>query len=205
MYAYESTSPEELTIDADVDLNVYAEEDDWILVSVVGAEHTLGFVPKNYCEPLDGAADEDDDGGQGAAVGAAVAAGGVTAAAAAAAAAAARQDDERARAAAKQRELALKDKVESWSISELDGKKKKKGSLSVGNGTIFFSSDSDKVCYFNLTVTADFISVPDQAVPHLGPHPRRAGRLKGHRSQHLGPAVAAQVPHRQRQDDPGDR
>jgi hypothetical protein len=143
IYAYDSTSPEELTMDADVDLHVYAEEDEWVLVSIGGTEDKLGFVPRNYCEPLD---DDDAEGAGGGGVSpvaaGAAAAGGLAAGAAAAAAA-----DERARAAAQQRELAAKDKVESWSISELDGKKKKKGSLSVGNGTIFFASESDKVSF----------------------------------------------------------
>jgi hypothetical protein len=45
-----------------------------------------------------------------------------------------------------QRQLKLKDKVETWSISEMDGRKKKKGTLGVGNGAVFFASESDKVC-----------------------------------------------------------
>jgi hypothetical protein len=44
-----------------------------------------------------------------------------------------------------QRQLKLKDKVETWSISEMDGRKKKKGTLGVGNGAVFFASESDKV------------------------------------------------------------
>jgi hypothetical protein len=40
----------------------------------------------------------------------------------------------------------VKDEVETWSISELDKKgKKKKGTLGVGNGAIFFASETDKV------------------------------------------------------------
>ena len=36
--------------------------------------------------------------------------------------------------------------VETWSVSEVDKKgKKKKGTLGVGNGAIFFASESDKV------------------------------------------------------------
>ena len=36
--------------------------------------------------------------------------------------------------------------VETWSISEVDKKgKKKKGTLGVGNGAMFFASESDKV------------------------------------------------------------
>ena len=40
----------------------------------------------------------------------------------------------------------VKDEIETWSISELDKKgKKKKGTLGVGNGAIFFASEADKV------------------------------------------------------------
>ena len=36
--------------------------------------------------------------------------------------------------------------VETWSVSEVDKKgKKKKGTLGVGNGAMFFASESDKV------------------------------------------------------------
>lgn len=38
------------------------------------------------------------------------------------------------------------DDIKTWSVSEIDKKgKKKKGTLGVGNGAIFFASDSDKV------------------------------------------------------------
>lgn len=113
-------------MEEDAVLNVYAEEDEWILVHVEGGSDKLGFVPKNYCEAGDEAeaAEEPED----------------------TAALAQQEEEDRQRSiAAKQRELALNDKVETWSISELDGKKKKKGSFSVGNGTIFFASESDKV------------------------------------------------------------
>jgi hypothetical protein len=33
-------------------------------------------------------------------------------------------------------------------LQEVDGKKKKKGTLGVGNGSLFFASDSDKVRSF---------------------------------------------------------
>jgi hypothetical protein len=38
------------------------------------------------------------------------------------------------------------DKIQTWSISEIDKKgKKKKGTLGVGNGAVYFASESDKV------------------------------------------------------------
>ena len=39
------------------------------------------------------------------------------------------------------------DDIKTWSVSELDKKgKKKKGTLGIGNGSLFFASESDKVC-----------------------------------------------------------
>jgi len=39
------------------------------------------------------------------------------------------------------------DGIETWAVSEIDKKgKKKKGTLGVGNGAVFFASESDKVC-----------------------------------------------------------
>lgn len=38
------------------------------------------------------------------------------------------------------------DDIKTWSVSELDKKgKKKKGTLGIGNGSLFFASESDKV------------------------------------------------------------
>lgn len=39
-----------------------------------------------------------------------------------------------------------KDPIETWSIQLMDKKKKKKGTLGIGNGAVFFASESDKVC-----------------------------------------------------------
>lgn len=40
------------------------------------------------------------------------------------------------------------DDIQTWSISEIDKKgKKKKGTLGVGSGAVFFTSESDKVCF----------------------------------------------------------
>jgi len=38
------------------------------------------------------------------------------------------------------------DTIQTWIVSEVDAKgKKKKGTLGIGNGSIFFASESDKV------------------------------------------------------------
>jgi hypothetical protein len=40
------------------------------------------------------------------------------------------------------------DDIKTWAVSEVDKKgKKKKGTLGIGNGSLFFASESDKVCH----------------------------------------------------------
>ena len=131
LYAYESTTAEELSMAEDDTCHVFSEEDDWLLVRVEGKGDTLGFVPKTYCDPIDASHGvEVADAAEGEAE-----------------VEAARAEEARQRELAeRQRQLKLKDKVETWSVSEVDGKKKKKGTLGVGNGTVFFASDTDKVC-----------------------------------------------------------
>jgi hypothetical protein len=134
LYAYESTSPEELSISEDETLFVFSVEDDWLLVRPESDPSSkLGFVPRTYCEPLDESA-------------------AVTLPDAEEAEAEIEehhreeeQAEEQRQLAEQQRQLKLKDKVETWSISEMEGKKKKKGTLGVGNGAVFFASDTDKV------------------------------------------------------------
>jgi hypothetical protein len=50
------------------------------------------------------------------------------------------------RVAAANASKAVSDSIETWSVSEVDRKgKKKKGTLGVGNGAVFFASEADKV------------------------------------------------------------
>ena len=133
IYSYESTSPEELSMAEDAVLHVYSIEEDWLLVRDDSGSSHLGFVPKTYCEALDESAEVAM----------------ADAAAGEAEVEAHRQDEAEAaqhrEAAERQRQLKLKDKVETWGIAEMEGKKKKKGTLGVGNGAVFFASDTDKV------------------------------------------------------------
>jgi hypothetical protein len=40
------------------------------------------------------------------------------------------------------------DGIQTWSVSEIDKKgKKKKGTIGIGNGGVFFISEADKVCH----------------------------------------------------------
>lgn len=117
-------------MDEDQLLHVFSVEEDWLLVRVDGGAETLGFVPRNYCEQMDESAGvQVEDAAQ----------------AAEEVEAAREAEEEAARQKEVQRQLKLKDKVETWGISEMDGRKKKKGTLGVGNGAVFFASDTDKV------------------------------------------------------------
>lgn len=52
--------------------------------------------------------------------------------------------------------------VETWSVTMLDGKKKKKkGTLGVGNGSLFFASESDKVGRLAHRIAPDRFSQAD--------------------------------------------
>lgn len=43
--------------------------------------------------------------------------------------------------------------MQTWAVSEVDKKgKKKKGTLGIGSGAIFFASESDKVCLHSLVL-----------------------------------------------------
>ena len=141
-------------MDEDVTIYVYSVEEDWILAKVGDGPSELGFVPRTYCEAIDESEAVD------------VVADPQEAEAELQAAWQEEEEAERGRAAAeKQRLLKLKDKVETWSISELEGKKKKKGTLGVGNGAVFFASDTDKVSLLGL-LCADFSDERSQAIRH---------------------------------------
>lgn len=153
LYAYEATSEDELTITEDQILEVYEEAEEWNLVRIHGdTSSRIGFVPANYTEALvpgeaesmglltgagdqtaghthnDGSADVQEVEGDAREV----------------AAQSTSYVDPVAERAAAASAKAKQDPVQTWSLSELDGKKKKKGTLGVGNGAVFFASESDK-------------------------------------------------------------
>ncbi|OXG22921.1 hypothetical protein C367_03848 [Cryptococcus neoformans Ze90-1] len=152
MFAYESTSPEELSMSDESALHVYSIEDDWLLVRLDSDPSSkLGFVPRNYCEPLDASdqvqvADAADTEAE---------------------LEAQRQAEREKELAEKQRQLKLKDKVETWSVSELEGKKKKKGTLGVGNAAVFFASDTDKAAPVKQYPITDVLSVSQPSSKNL--------------------------------------
>jgi hypothetical protein len=53
----------------------------------------------------------------------------------------------------------VEDGIQTWQVSEIDKKgKKKKGKLGIGGGTVFFASEADKV---------SLLSNGDKPYPHI--------------------------------------
>lgn len=137
IYDYDSAAPGELTIKEDEVLMVFDREEDWILVqSKEGGK--AGFVPGNYVEETTGVESTP------------------------APASVAPQIvippspepparplsvyvDPADRVAQSKAQARVSDEIKTWSVSEVDKKgKKKKGTLGVGNGSLFFASEADK-------------------------------------------------------------
>ncbi len=154
LYDYAATSSDELSMTAEDLLEVFEVGAEWNLVRHSQAGGKIGFVPANYTEAV-------DEGTEGGVMGDEVkevdarqpmSPGGVG-----------RYEtpqEQVVRTVSKE-----KDAIETWSVSvsversnargkETDGQreqildkkgKKKKGTLGVGNGAVFFASDTDKV------------------------------------------------------------
>ncbi|PWN42572.1 hypothetical protein IE81DRAFT_301880 [Ceraceosorus guamensis] len=145
LYDYSPQTEEELEMKEDQLLSVYEDDDDdWLLVRIAdsGAQGKLGFVPKNYVDEVaavDGATS----------LGAPISAG--------AAATFDGQAPEEAEEEVEEERQSIpatfvpppagdkSDEIKMWGVSALDAKKKKrKGTLGIGNGNLFFASESDK-------------------------------------------------------------
>jgi len=86
---------------------------------------------------------------------------------------------ELASAAKSHQHKAQGDDIQTWSVSEVDNKgKKKKGTLGVGNGSIFFASESDKVRSSHFPniccLKTSFYLDPSSTIPFINPI-RRCG------------------------------
>ncbi|KAF9247275.1 hypothetical protein BU15DRAFT_38630 [Melanogaster broomeanus] len=139
LYDYDAAIPGELTIKEDEILMVFDREDDWILVQSQKEGGKAGFVPGNYVEE---STDEEEPEAR--------------------VAPASRPQiivppspepparplsvyvdpaDRVAQAPVK----VQADDIKTWAVSEVDKKgKKKKGTLGIGHGSLFFASESDK-------------------------------------------------------------
>ncbi|TCD70400.1 cytoskeletal protein binding protein [Steccherinum ochraceum] len=132
LYDYEAAQPGELTVKEDDELLVFEKDEDWWLVSL-GEGGKAGYVPGNYC----GDGSEDDGAAPSTSTG-------LLASQIVIPDSPPRPAyvDPADRVASNK---AQADDIKTWSISEVDKKgKKKKGTLGVGNGAIFFASESDK-------------------------------------------------------------
>ncbi|KAG9128371.1 cytoskeletal protein binding protein [Ceratobasidium sp. 392] len=134
LYDYTANGDGELSITEDEPLSVYEQEAEWSLVKSHKPGGNAGYVPATYIELSGTVQDqqEEDD---------AVAAASVSTPAAAPRSSYSDPTELVAASHTKARD----DPVQTWSVSILDKKdKKKKGTLGVGNGAIFFASESDK-------------------------------------------------------------
>lgn len=129
LYDYDASAPGELSIKEDEHLLVFDREDDWILVQSQKEGGRAGFVPGNYVEEYSGEEQEPPSRTSADSVSSRPASVYVDPA------------DLVAQTSVK----AQADDIKTWAVSEVDGKgKKKKGTLGIGNGSIFFASESDK-------------------------------------------------------------
>ncbi|KAF7332148.1 hypothetical protein MKEN_00095800 [Mycena kentingensis (nom. inval.)] len=129
LYDYEAAAPGELSITEDQILIAFDAEDEWLLVQTDEDGGKAGYVPANYVEPHTG---EDDEPAPVAAPQIVVPDSPPKPA----------YVDPAARVASSK---ITADDIKTWSVSEVDKKgKKKKGTLGIGNGAVFFASESDK-------------------------------------------------------------
>ncbi|KAF8974749.1 hypothetical protein BDZ97DRAFT_2053254 [Flammula alnicola] len=131
LYDYDATAPGELSLHEDDMLLVFDTEDDWLLVQNSKVEGKAGYVPGNYVEVVD----EEQEHEQPPAPARIVV------------------PDSPPRPVSvyvdpADRVASTKvtaDDIQTWAVSEIDKKgKKKKGTLGIGNGAVFFASEADK-------------------------------------------------------------
>ncbi|KAG9053483.1 cytoskeletal protein binding protein [Serendipita sp. 407] len=140
-YDYEASAAGELTITEGEVLQVHERDEEWILVEAKGDKpnsHKVGYVPANYVE--------EGDGGEEEASSASVPSASAIVIPDSPPRPAYMAPEERTAAVAASSDKSKQDPIEIWPVSLLDKKgKKKKGTLGVGNGAVFFTSESDKV------------------------------------------------------------
>ncbi|KAI6047219.1 hypothetical protein EDC04DRAFT_2949529 [Pisolithus marmoratus] len=130
LYDYDAAAPGELTIKEDEKLLVFDREDDWILVQSQREDGRAGFVPGNYVEEYSSEEQEPPSPTS------------VEPSSSHRVSVYVDPADLVAQTSVK----AQVDDIKTWAVSEVDGKgKKKKGTLGIGNGSIFFASEADKV------------------------------------------------------------
>ncbi|KAI8456989.1 hypothetical protein BY996DRAFT_4578923 [Phakopsora pachyrhizi] len=123
LYPYEAQTEDELTIEEDAPLNLYEDDGEWSLVgrNAQGGARGVGYVPTTYIEEAGQATDAQFE-----------------------------QIPPPAESSpilqpSNDIHLTGATNVVTWTVTDIDQKKKKrKGTLAVGNGTVIFASESDK-------------------------------------------------------------
>ncbi|EJT97499.1 hypothetical protein DACRYDRAFT_119198 [Dacryopinax primogenitus] len=127
LYDYEANANGELSIKEGDVLIMYEKEDDWILVKGDQRDSKVGFVPATYVE------DHNPDEAPS------------TEPTPAPEMPASNYVDPQERVLASVAKASPSDNIETWPVTEIDSKgKKKKGTLGIGKGNVFFASESDK-------------------------------------------------------------
>ncbi|EGN93071.1 hypothetical protein SERLA73DRAFT_127012 [Serpula lacrymans var. lacrymans S7.3] len=164
LYDYEASAPGELSVKEDEVLLVFDKEDDWILVQSEKEGGKAGFVPGNYVDEI---TDEQSKPSVPHII--------IPPSPPPPARPVSMYMDPAVLVAAAPTK-AQADDIKTWSVSEVNEKgKKKKGTLGVGNGAVFFASESDKTPVQKWqTVHIENISVEKSKHVHIevgGPTP----------------------------------
>ncbi|KIJ70021.1 hypothetical protein HYDPIDRAFT_77892 [Hydnomerulius pinastri MD-312] len=142
LYDYDAAAPGELTIKEDEVLMVFDREDDWILVQSQKDGGKAGFIPGNYVEESTG---EEEPQPTPAAPPPAPRPQIIVPPSPEPPARPVSVYVDPADRVAQAPVKAQADNIKTWAVSEVDKKgKKKKGTLGIGNGSLFFASESDK-------------------------------------------------------------
>ncbi|KAJ8086575.1 cytoskeletal protein binding protein [Marasmius tenuissimus] len=161
LYDYAATSAGELTIKEDDILLVFDTEEEWLLVQSAAEGGKAGFVPANYVETHS----EDEETSAPAASQIVI-------------------PDSPPRPVSTYVDPADRvanakanaDDIKTWSVSEVDKKGKKlKGTLGIGNGAVFFASETSKAAVQKWQ-TADITTISIEKSKHVhfdvgGPNP----------------------------------
>ncbi|KAG6814202.1 hypothetical protein H0H92_000879 [Tricholoma furcatifolium] len=127
LYDYEAAASGELSVHEDEVLLVFETEEDWILAQTERDGGKAGYVPGNYVEPYTEATAAPTQR--------------IIVPPSPPRPVSTYVDPADRVASAK----ITVDEIKTWSVSEIDKKgKKKKGTLGIGNGAVFFASESDK-------------------------------------------------------------
>ncbi|KAI0082484.1 hypothetical protein K474DRAFT_1655259 [Panus rudis PR-1116 ss-1] len=152
LYDYEATQATELSIQEDEILQAFGSDGDWLLAQKADGSRA-GYVPGNYVE------ETTEDGGSSA-----PAAPSISNIVVPPSPPRPAYVDPADRVASNK---AQADDIKTWAVSEVNEKgKKKKGTLGIGNGAIFFASESDKTPVQKWQ-TSDIISAKTDKPKHI--------------------------------------